>query len=222
MNKILIIDADEHFSLTLASQLKERHYQVVLADDASQILSPAQSVDFDFILIDFDSPSLQAVLLSRRQDRTPADSTLIVMSAPTDGVDRLVETLDAGADDFLVKPFELRELLARMRAMMRRPRKTAEIDFTPAAIELDQAGKAVKRGGKMVRLSGTEFNILEQLFQNPNTVFSSVKLSNAKALSQDAVRQRMRTLRRKLSFICADDLIKTIPHAGYVLTTAAL
>jgi DNA-binding response OmpR family regulator len=222
MKNILIIETDGLFAGELATRLRQQGLNVELAADGALGLQMMGENNYDFVLLDFDAPQLSGPKLCRLHRAAEGSTAIIVLSSLHFDCERPVQSLDAGADDFLWKPFEMRELLARMRAILRRPRKQSVSESTAIeSVRIDPASKAVRRGERFVRLSDSEFEIIDRLFQNPNTVFSSLQLSEARERggSDDAVRQRMRTLRRKLTYINAGDLIKTIPHAGYVVAT---
>ncbi len=167
---LLVAEDDRGVRDALARALRFEGYQVVLADDGAHALELGAEADPDLYLLDIQMPHVDGLSVCRtlrhRGDRTP----ILVLTARHEVSDR-VEGLDAGADDYLVKPFALDELLARVRALLRRSSDHADAgDVTVADLHLDPAARRASRGGRPLDLTKTEFDLLELLMRNAGIV----------------------------------------------------
>lgn len=165
MNRVLVVDDEPSLVRALAINLRARAWDVVTADDGRSALSAAASKRPDVIILDLGLPDMDGVEVIRGirgWSRVP----IIVLSARQDSDDK-VEALDAGADDYVTKPFGMDELLARLRAAARRVVPTAEIAVIQAGdLSIDLARKTISRASQNVRLTPTEWHILEVLVRN--------------------------------------------------------
>lgn len=224
MSRILIVDDDPGVARALAINLRARRYEVEIAGTGAEALRLAARFRPDAIVLDLGLPDMDGtdvVVGLRGWTPTP----ILVLSARQDQADK-VTVLDAGADDYITKPFGMDELLARLRAALRRAASSA--DAGPAVIEtasfrIDLAGKRVSREGRDVRLTPTEWQLLELLARTPGRLVSQRELlrqiwgPSAERESQ-YLRVYVGTLRRKLEPVPARPRhLITEPGMGYRL-----
>lgn len=179
--------------------------------------------DFDAIILGFQFDDMTAVQLCRALRRAGAGTPIIILSVVRD-TDDTVEVLDAGADDFLHKPMEFRELLAHVRAMVRRCRGDDDHCLRYADLELDLANRGVRRGERAIVLTPREFALLELLMRNRNRIVNRVTIGDrvwGEEYRDDAsnvVDVYVSRLRRKIDRPFDKPLIHTAPGAGYILS----
>ncbi len=167
---ILVVDDDRAIRESLDRALALEGYRVVAATDGAQALDLVAEQQPDVIVLDLMMPNVDGLTVCRRlrarRDRTP----ILMLTARTETSDR-VSGLDAGADDYLPKPFDLDELLARIRALLRRTKvETDDAQLQVADLVLDTAGRRGSRGGREIELTKTEFDLLELLVRNAGVV----------------------------------------------------
>jgi two-component system response regulator MprA len=167
---ILVVDDDRAIRESLDRALALEGYRVVAATDGAQALELVAEQQPDVIVLDLMMPNVDGLTVCRRlrarRDRTP----ILMLTARTETSDR-VSGLDAGADDYLPKPFDLDELLARIRALLRRTKvETDDAQLQVADLVLDTAGRRGSRGGREIELTKTEFDLLELLVRNAGVV----------------------------------------------------
>ena len=167
---ILVVDDDRAIRDSLDRALALEGYRVIAASDGAQALDLVAVHDPDVVVLDLMMPNVDGLTVCRRlrarRDRTP----ILMLTARTETSDR-VSGLDAGADDYLAKPFDLDELLARIRALLRRTRDESDEAFLQVAdLVLDTAGRRVTRAGRDIELTKTEFDLLELLVRNAGVV----------------------------------------------------
>ncbi len=168
---ILVVDDDRAIRESLDRALEIEGYRVVMASDGAQALDLVASEQPDLVVLDLMMPNVDGLTVCRRlrarRDRTP----ILMLTARTETSDR-VSGLDAGADDYLPKPFDLDELLARIRALLRRTKSENDDDGTlqVADLVLDPAGRRAVRGEREIDLTKTEFDLLELLVRNQGVV----------------------------------------------------
>ena len=171
--KVLVVEDAPEFVEILIPLLRTEGYATRTAADGETAVEMARSFDPDVILLDLTLPRLDGIEACRRI-RAFSDAYVVMLTARTDEVDRVVG-LEVGADDYVTKPFSGRELIARIRAMLRRPR-TAEVDETGLRtvgnLEVDPAGREVRLDGRPVSLTKIEFDLLNVLTSRPEMVFS--------------------------------------------------
>ena len=202
MTSVLIVDDEAQILRTLQINLQARGYTVYTADDGASALHEAAQHPVDVIILDLGLPDIDGVEVIRRL-RGWSPTPVIVLSA-RHGSDDKVNALDAGADDYITKPFGLEELLARLRAVSRR---TAEADDVPAittaAFTVDLARRRVSRDDREIRLTPIEWSILEILIRNPEKLVTQQQLLTriwgpAYVKETHYLRVYMGQLRRKL------------------------
>jgi two-component system, OmpR family, response regulator MprA len=170
--KILVVDDERAVRDSLRRALELQGYEVELAGDGAEALERlAANGQTDAVVLDILMPGIDGLEVCR-QIRRRGNSVPVLMLTARDAVGDRVEGLDAGADDYLVKPFALEELLARVRALLRRALPTADGVLRFADLELDTGTREVRRGGDKIELTRTEFNLLELFMVNPRQVLT--------------------------------------------------
>jgi two-component system response regulator MprA len=213
---VLIVDDDGPVRRTLARTLGAEGYATVLASDGGAALAEVERQQPDVIVLDAIMPGLDGLAVARRL-RAKGVSVPILMLTARDAVGDRVAGLDAGADDYLVKPFATEELLARVRALLRRGLDAPLLSF--ADISLDTGSRLLVRGGRTVALTQREAALLELLLQRPGKVLSrrtamTTVWSDGSATTENVVDRYVAYLRRKLG---DPPLIHTVRGAGFVL-----
>ena len=213
---VLIVDDDGPVRRTLARTLGAEGYATVLASDGGAALAEVERQQPDVIVLDAIMPGLDGLAVARRL-RAKGVSVPILMLTARDAVGDRVAGLDAGADDYLVKPFATEELLARVRALLRRGLEAPLLSF--ADISLDTGSRLLVRGGRTIELTQREAALLELLLQRPGKVLSrrtamTTVWSDGSATTENVVDRYVAYLRRKLG---DPPLIHTVRGAGFVL-----
>jgi DNA-binding response OmpR family regulator len=221
MPRLLIVDDDLHLLESVEPFLVSNGYAVdtcQTAEDGMQLLGV---YSYDIILLDWSLPGMDGNELCRRF-RAGGGQTPIVFLTGKNDVQDIETALGSGADDYLVKPINIRELYARLKAMERR----STVKLTPVLqigdLVLDSELRSLSVGGESVQLRHKEALLLEYFIKHPNRIFSAQQLldgvwpANA-AASTNSVRTWINYLRQKLAEVGHEDLIETVPGAGYVL-----
>ena len=171
--KILVVDDEEQIRRALKSILSARKYEVILAEDGEQAIDLAIDHNPDLIILDIAMPGMDGIEVCREL-RTWYTGPILVLSVRAGDADKIT-ALDTGADDYLTKPFSAGELLARVRAQLRRTSSTVVSlpAITVGDLEIDIAHRRVKRSGSDIELTRIEFDILAFLAQNPDCVVTS-------------------------------------------------
>ncbi len=221
MMRILVVEDEARLARLISRVLKEEGYAAETVGDGRSALRLALAESFDLLIVDWMLPDLDGVDVVRRLRAAEVDVPVLMLTARTQIEDR-VEGLDAGADDYLPKPFAFPELLARVRAFSRRPRGGGKADEPLAAgdVTLDPARHAVWRDGERVELSAREFALLATLIRRPGQVFSrSVLLDTVWGSSRDlydnVVDLYVSYLRKKLDREGETSRIRTVRGVGY-------
>ena len=169
--RILIVEDEHKIAQALKRGLEQEHYAVDLAFDGDDGLAAAEAEEYDLIVLDRMLPGKDGITICQEL-RKQGKHTPILMLTAKDHVRDRVQGLDAGADDYLVKPFSFEELLARMRALLRRPHEAMSTVLEVADLQLDPANYTVVRQGTPINLSSKEFSLLEYLMRNAGRVLS--------------------------------------------------
>ncbi len=219
--KILIVEDEKKLSGFMEKGLKQAGYLTVICHDGSTALQKAAEEDFDLILLDLMLPGLNGFEVLKNLRAFNILSPVIIVSALSD-TKRVVEGLDLGAVDYIKKPFEWEELLARIRTIQRIASKTNSNKITVDDLQIDIASRKVTRGTKEIALTSKEFTLLHYLARHANQVISKNQLlENAWEISFDPesniVEVYMHQLRKKIDKGFDTPLIKTIIGAGYML-----
>jgi two-component system response regulator MprA len=218
--RILVVEDDEAIADVVRRALRQEGHEVRSAADGVEALSQSEEFVPDLVILDLGLPRLDGVEVSRRL-RAESDVPILILTARSEVEDR-VEGLDSGADDYLVKPFELSELLARTRALMRRrpPRGTASLAV--GDLRLNPDTREVARGDRDIELTNREFELLEYLMRNQKLVVSRERLLEEvwgydPMSMTNTIDVFISNLRRKLEEGGEDRILHTKRGAGYVV-----
>jgi two-component system response regulator MprA len=222
MPRVLVVDDEPAVRRALERALRLDSYEVALASDGEEALDALATTPADAVILDIAMPRLDGLEVCRRM-RLAGDRTPVLMLTARDAIDDRVKGLDVGADDYLVKPFALRELQARLRALLRRSGEGADGEaLSYADLTLDPIAHEVRRGDRVVELSKTEFLLLELFLKHPrqvltrSTIFEHVWGYDFGPTS-NALGVYMGYLRRKTEAGGEPRLLHTIRGVGYVL-----
>ena len=218
--RVLVVDDDAAVRQSLSTALGRDGYEVLAAEDGNAALARLVAASVDAIVLDVAMPEPNGLEVCRRL-RARGDRTPILMLTARDLVDDRVAGLDAGADDYLAKPFALAELRARLRALLRRNAASAE-RLSYGDLALDLAAAQVTRGGREVALTRTEYLLLELFLRNPGRVLSHSQIFQAVwgydfGLRSDNLWVYMGYLRTKLEAGGEPRILQTVRGLGYVL-----
>ena len=175
--KVLIVEDEPKIAGALSRGLKQEKYIVEVCDDGESGLASALGDEYDVIILDRMLPGMDGIEICRQIRANNITTPIIILTAKSQIRDR-VEGLDAGADDYLVKPFSFEELLARIRAVLRRPQDAVDNILKVGDLTLDTVSYDVRRGKKPIHLTSTEFALLEYLIRNQTRVMSKDKIVN--------------------------------------------
>jgi two-component system response regulator MprA len=221
--RILVVDDDRAVRESLRRSLSFNGYSVELAQDGQEALELITRDRPDAVVLDVMMPRLDGLEVCRRLRSSGDDLPILVLTA-RDSVSERVAGLDAGADDYLPKPFALEELLARMRALLRRtsPDDRESVAMTFADLSLDPVTREVTRGERQISLTRTEFSLLEMLIANPRRVLTRSRILEEVwgfdfPTSGNALEVYVGYLRRKTEAEGEPRLIHTVRGVGYVL-----
>jgi two-component system response regulator MprA len=219
--RILVVDDEPAVRDSLRRALQLERYDVELATDGLEALDRLQADGVDAVVLDVSMPNLDGLETCRRL-RADGNALPVLMLTARDEVSDRVAGLDAGADDYVVKPFALEELLARLRALLRRaaPDGTEALRF--ADLELDLGTREVRRGGEPIELTRTEFSLLELFLRNPRQVLTRSIIFERVwgydfGFGSNSLDVYIGYLRRKTEQGGAPRLIQTIRGVGYAL-----
>ncbi len=218
--RVLVVEDDEDIAQALQRSLRMEGYEVRVAGDGEAALEQAASFLPDLVVLDLGLPKLDGIEVARRL-RAESDVPILVLTA-RDALESRVEGLDSGADDYLVKPFERQELLARMRALLRRRPPRGSASMTVADLSLNPDTHEVRRGERSVELTQREFELLEYLMRNERIVVPRQRLLEEvwgydPFATTNTIEVFVSNLRRKLEAGGEPRLLHTIRGAGYVL-----
>ncbi|HTW12426.1 MAG TPA: response regulator transcription factor [Solirubrobacteraceae bacterium] len=218
--RVLVVEDDDAISQVLQRSLRMEGYDVRIAGDGLAALDEAHSFMPDLVILDLGLPKLDGIEVAKTLRRTD-DVPILVLTA-RDGVESRVEGLDAGADDYLVKPFERQELLARLRALLRRRPPRGQAAISVGDLRLNPDTHEVLRGERPLELTQREFELLEYLMRNERIVVSRQRLLDEvwgydPFSMTNTIEVFVSNLRRKLEANGEPRLLHTIRGAGYVL-----
>ncbi len=220
--RLLVIEDNVKMAALIAEGLSQQGYAIDLAHNGLEGERLATAEPYDLIILDLMLPDHDGVQLCRNLRRRGIKTSVLILTALSTTADK-VAGLDAGADDYLTKPFEFDELVARVRAMLRRgqAREAAILRFED--VEMDLVGRKVSRAGRRLNLTAKEFALLEYFMRNPNRVLTRTAISehvwdmNFESES-NVIDVYISMLRRKIDRGFKQKLIHTVIGAGYLLS----
>src|ERR1700677_1273253 len=213
--RVLVVEDDRMIAKGLHTALEQDGYAVDGVSDGRSAAEALRSSRFDVVLLDLGLPERDGLEVLREL-RARGDATPVIIVTARDDVHNRIQGLDAGADDYIVKPFDLDEVAARMRSVLRRAAGRGDPCIRHRGITLDPVSHAVERDGEPVVLSAHEFSVLEALLQRPGSVLSRAQLEDrlygwSEGIESNAIEVYVHGLRRKLG----NDAIRTLRGVGY-------
>ena len=220
MTRLLLIEDDEGIVRFLSRALTYEGYQVDVAMDGEAGLALAREHMPDLVILDWMLPGMDGLEVARRL-RQMGDVLILMLTAKTSVADR-VQGLDMGADDYMVKPFNMDELLARIRALLRRSRQEEPKVYRFADLELDTGTHEARRGDRVISLTAKEYELLEFFMRHPRQVLTREQIYDQVwqydfGAASNLLEVYIRYLRRKLEAGGEPRLIHTLRGVGYVL-----
>ncbi|MBA4027036.1 MAG: hypothetical protein C0473_02225 [Cyanobacteria bacterium DS3.002] len=221
MAKLLIVDDDQILTSLIKQEMEKQGWMVETAytfNDGRQFL---ECFSFDLIVLDWSLPDGTGLTLCRNFRRAGGTTPVIFLTGRND-IDSKESGLDSGGDEFLTKPFDIRELLAHVRAIQRRPTHFIQDALIVKGITLDTRLSRLTGDEIDVKLSPTELALLEYLFRHQDQIFSGADLFRKvwpanREVQDDTIRVHLHILRRKLAVVGLKDFIKTVRGSGYIL-----
>jgi DNA-binding response OmpR family regulator len=223
--RILLVEDEHRIAAAIKKGLEQERYATDVVYDGEHGLSMAIAEDYDLIILDRMLPQLDGIEVCKQLRAKKIHTPILMLTAKTQINDR-VTGLDAGADDYLIKPFAFEELLARIRALIRRPQQTIETQLEVEDLSIDPKLFAVHRGNKPIKLSSKEFSLLEYMVRNANKIVTKDQIIrhvwdyDADVLP-NTVEVYIRNLRKKIDepFHKKTPLLQTVRGFGYKLGT---
>ena len=221
--RVLVVEDDAEIAGVLRRSLRLEGYEVKLAGDGVAALEESSVFEPDAVVLDLGLPRLDGVEVARRL-RAEGDVPILMLTA-RDSLEARVDGLDSGADDYLVKPFERQELLARIRALLRRRPPRGSASLVVGDLRLNPDTREVYRGDRPIELTSREFELLEYMMRNERLVVSRETLLDdvwgyAPLAETNTVDVFVSNLRRKLESDGEPRVLHTVRGAGYVLRAA--
>ena len=219
--RILVAEDERDLNRIITTCLEGEHYSVDSCYDGQEALNYLECAEYDAVILDIMMPVMDGLGVLRKMRRRN-DSTPVLLLTAKDSIEDRVTGLDAGANDYLVKPFAFEELLARIRVLLRKPAQTPKTCYKVADLEVHMDTQQVLRGGREVKLSGKEFALLRYMVQNEGIVLSRDRLEEHLwnfdyAGGSNVIDVYIRYLRKKLDEGHEQKLIHTVRGSGYVL-----
>jgi DNA-binding response OmpR family regulator len=219
--RILIVEDDRKLARQLKKGLEEHGHSVTVSFDGPEGLDAARYIEFDVLVLDVMLPGLDGFSIVRRL-RSAGRGTPVLLLTARDAAEDVVTGLDAGADDYLTKPFSFKILLARLRALSRRKNVEPRTELQISDLVLDPATHEVKRAGSIISLTRTEFLLLDLLIRNAGRVITRARMIEAawgyeRDVESNALDVFIRQLRAKIDLPGSHKLIHTIRGIGYAL-----
>ena len=219
--KILVVEDEKKVASFLKKGLEQEYYSVDVAFDGKEGLNYIFSNEYDLIILDIMLPFMDGISLLKKIRKEKIGTPILMLTAK-DTVDDKVTGLDSGADDYLAKPFAFEELLARIRALMRRKEESKSLILSVGNLSLDTQTHKVMRGGKEIILTPKEYSILEYLLRNKNNVVSRMKLTDHVYEyhfdpDTNVIDVYINKLRNKIDKDFKQQLLHTIRGIGYMI-----
>jgi DNA-binding response OmpR family regulator len=222
--RLLLVEDDPRMAATAAQYLRNAGFAVDVAPDGATALREALINPYDAVVLDLGLPDVDGLEVCRRL-RARHAPLRILMATARDAVEDRIAGLDTGADDYIVKPYALGELVARLRALMRRPAESLPEILRVGDLSLDTAARTASRGGRTITLTTKEFAVLEVLLRHPGAVLTREHISehawdqNYDPLS-NVIDVYIGRLRRKIDATGEAPMLETVRGAGYRLAAA--
>ena len=219
--RILIVEDERDLNKILVERLKEKHYSVDSCFDGQEALDYISVTEYDAIILDVMMPKIDGITVLKTIRNQKKNVPVLLLTA-RDSIDDRVKGLDAGANDYLVKPFAFEELLARIRVLLRKPAEVPKSCYTVGNLEVHVDTQQVLRDGKEILLSGKEFSLLRYMVQNEGIVLSRERLGRHLwnydyEGGSNVIDVYIRYLRKKIDDGFEQKLIHTVRGAGYVI-----
>lgn len=220
--RILVVDDEKKIALGIKKALESQKYAVDVCHDGIEALNMAEAIEYDLIILDRMLPGMDGVFIIKNLRSQNIYTPILLLTALGTVKDK-TDGLDAGADDYLPKPFALDELLARVRAILRRPKVKAEIILTVSDLSLNLNTHSVKRSNKDIILTNKEFSLLEFLMRNKNQPISKEQIiTHVWNWDSDILPNNIEVyisyLRDKVDKPFSKKLIKTVRGVGYKIS----
>jgi two-component system copper resistance phosphate regulon response regulator CusR len=220
--RILLVEDEPSAASMLAKGLREKAYAVDVAGDGETAIYQASINDYDLVILDVMLPRKDGFEVCREM-RAAGSGVPVIMLTALDGVEDRVAGLDTGADDYLVKPFDFRELLARVRALLRRGENLHAETITVADLEIDTRAQRVKRAGRSIQLTAKEYALLEYFVRHVDRVIKRADIAEhvwdeSFDIFSNLIEVYVQRLRRKIDDGFALKLLRTRRGEGYMLT----
>lgn len=221
--RILLVEDDTSVASFITKGLREEQYAIDATGDGEEGFQMASTIPYDLLILDVMVPKMDGFTMCRRL-RENGNTTPILLLTARDTVEDRVTGLDTGADDYLTKPFAFPELLARIRALLRRGNSQPATRLTAADLELDPIAHRVWRAGQEITLTNKEYALLEYLLRNANRVLTRTAIiDHVWDIQYDSMTNivdvHIRSLRAKIDRDFSPPLIQTIRGIGYMLKT---
>lgn len=219
--KILLVEDDPLTRTTLSEILLAHQYTVNTATDGLTTLEMAGSFLYDLILLDIGIPKLDGISVCKQLRSKGYQNPILLLTARDSSTDRVMG-LDAGADDYVVKPFDINELMARVRALLRRGKSVSTAVMTWENLSFDPINNEVKSGERLIHLTSKEYCLLELFLLNPKRIFSRRAILDrlwdfAESPGEETVSTHIKCLRQKLKAAGSANPIETVHGLGYRL-----
>lgn len=223
--RVLVVEDEDKIAAFIKKGLEEEGYAVDVVGDGESALDYASSVDYDVIILDIMLPRRDGISVCQKLRERGCNAPILMLTA-RDAVDDRVRGLDAGADDYLVKPFAFRELVARIRALLRRSRDVISSQLQVGDLVLDTRTRVAQRGGRKIELTAREYALLEFLMRNKNQVLTRAQIAEHVwdydfFSESNIVDVYIRYLRVKVDADFEPKLIQTVRGVGYKISDQA-
>ena len=221
MARILLVEDDQMMAHAVKVALKQANYAVDLVYNAEDALESLKVTSYDVMVLDVNLPKKSGLELVKDMRRSEIKTPVLMLTAQ-DTIKQKVEGLNSGADDYLVKPFDLEELLARLQALQRRGNQRSEIEIQIGSITFDLSAKSVHKKGKLVDLSHREYAIMAVLLENRGKILNKPQIEDKLygwdiEIESNVIEVHVCNLRKKLG----SKIIKTVKGLGYIVEKVA-
>jgi len=217
--RILVVEDEHRIANSIKKGLEQEKYAVDVGYDGEEGYDLASSEDYDLLILDLMLPKLDGLQICKKLRLSKNNVPILILTAKSQLEDK-VDGLNSGADDYLTKPFAFEELLARIRALTRRPKNMLDSTLKVEDLILNTINYEIKRAGKLIRLSSKEYALLEVLMRHPNQILTKEQIINQvwdyeADVLPNTVEVYIRNLRNKIDKPFSTSLIHTIRGFGY-------